>query len=96
MPPKQNGETEHDLQDADFAKVPGLKKQHDHIRPDIRQAFQELNRGEQTATALETHLAALEAKIDELLAATGQQDQSGSTSPEATSSSQNQSNQSGQ
>lgn len=21
MPPKQNGETEHDLQDADFAKV---------------------------------------------------------------------------
>ncbi|THY10789.1 hypothetical protein D6D01_09168 [Aureobasidium pullulans] len=79
MPPKQNGETAHDLQDADFAK-----------------AFQELNRGEQTATALENHLAALEAKIDELLAATGQQDQSDSTSSEATSSSQNQSNQSGQ
>ncbi|CAD0093833.1 unnamed protein product [Aureobasidium mustum] len=45
MPPKQNGETEHDLQDADFAK-----------------AFQELNRGEQTATALENHLAALGSK----------------------------------
>ncbi|KAI5206383.1 hypothetical protein E4T39_02570 [Aureobasidium subglaciale] len=72
MPPKQNGEIEHDLQDADFAK-----------------AFQELNRGEQTASALENHLAALEAKIDELLAATGQQDQSQSSSSESNSTSQN-------
>ncbi|KAI5202477.1 hypothetical protein E4T42_04058 [Aureobasidium subglaciale] len=76
MPPKQNGETEHDLQDADFAK-----------------AFQELNRGEQTASALENHLAALEAKIDELLAATGQQDHSQSSSSGSSSTSQNSSGQ---
>jgi hypothetical protein len=44
------------------------------------QAFQELNRGEQTATALENHLAALEAKIDELLAASNQQDSSSADS----------------
>lgn len=44
------------------------------------QAFQELNRGEQTATALENHLAALEAKIDELLAASGQSEQNESSS----------------
>lgn len=55
------------------------------------QAFQELNRGEQTATALENHLAALEAKIDELLAATGQQDQSetSSTQPNGTTHNSN-------
>ncbi|KAI5245165.1 hypothetical protein E4T43_03326 [Aureobasidium subglaciale] len=76
MPPKQNGETEHDLQDADFAK-----------------AFQELNRGEQTASALENHLAALEAKIDELLAATGQQDHSQSSTSGSNSTSQNSSGQ---
>ncbi|KAI4721825.1 hypothetical protein E4T48_01901 [Aureobasidium sp. EXF-10727] len=76
MPPKQNGETEHDLQDADFAK-----------------AFQELNRGEQTATALENHLAALEAKIDELLAATGQQDQSESSSTQSNGTTHNQNTQ---
>ncbi|KAI4735840.1 hypothetical protein E4T50_13646 [Aureobasidium sp. EXF-12298] len=72
MPPKQNGDTEPDSQDADFAK-----------------AFQELNRGEQTATALENHLAALEAKIDELLAASGQQDQTESSSANSNSTSQN-------
>jgi exonuclease VII small subunit len=44
------------------------------------QAFQELNRGEQTATALENHLAALEAKIDELLVASGQSEQNESSS----------------
>jgi len=33
------------------------------------QAFQELNKGEQTASALEKQLSAMEAKIDELLAA---------------------------
>ncbi|KAI5271770.1 hypothetical protein E4T47_04896 [Aureobasidium subglaciale] len=76
MPPKQNGETEHDLQDADFAK-----------------AFQELNRGEQTASALENHLAVLEAKIDELLAATGQQDHSQSSTSGSNSTSQNSSGQ---
>lgn len=32
------------------------------------QAFKDLQRGEQTATALENHLSALEKKIDELLA----------------------------
>ena len=53
------------------------------------QAFQELNRGEQTATALENHLAALEAKIDELLAAAGQQDQSNSESAESNNTAQN-------
>lgn len=53
------------------------------------QAFQELNRGEQTATALENHLAALEAKIDELLAASGQQDQTESSSANSNSTSQN-------
>ncbi|TID27271.1 hypothetical protein E2P81_ATG00034 [Venturia nashicola] len=31
-------------------------------------AFKELQRGEQTATALENHLSSLEKKIDELLA----------------------------
>ncbi|KAH0287771.1 hypothetical protein M436DRAFT_50917 [Aureobasidium namibiae CBS 147.97] len=72
MPPKQNGDTEPDVQDADFAK-----------------AFQELNRGEQTATALENHLAALEAKIDELLAAAGQQDQPNSESAESNTTTQN-------
>jgi len=33
------------------------------------QAFQELNKGEQTASALEKQLSAMEAKIEELLAA---------------------------
>ncbi|KEQ63614.1 uncharacterized protein M437DRAFT_47207, partial [Aureobasidium melanogenum CBS 110374] len=57
---------------------------------DSLQAFQELNRGEQTATALENHLSALEAKIDELLAATGQQDQSeSSTQPNGTTHNSN-------
>jgi exonuclease VII small subunit len=32
------------------------------------QAFNDLQRGEQTATALENHLSALEKKIDDLLA----------------------------
>lgn len=32
------------------------------------QAFKDLQRGEQTATALENHLSALEKKIDDLLA----------------------------
>ncbi|KAF2759336.1 hypothetical protein EJ05DRAFT_499749 [Pseudovirgaria hyperparasitica] len=35
---------------------------------DYLKAFQELARGEQTATALEKNLSALEKKIDELLA----------------------------
>lgn len=35
---------------------------------DFAKAFQELAKGEQTATALENHLSALEAKIEELLA----------------------------
>lgn len=35
----------------------------------MMQAFQELNKGEQTASALEKQLSAMEAKIDELLAA---------------------------
>ncbi|KAG9998429.1 hypothetical protein KCU78_g16441, partial [Aureobasidium melanogenum] len=78
MPPKQNGETEHDLQDADFAK-----------------AFQELSRGEQTATALENHLSALEAKIDELLAATGQQDHSDASSTQSNATTHNPNTQSG-
>ncbi|CAD0083932.1 unnamed protein product [Aureobasidium vineae] len=56
MPPKQNGETEHDLQDAVFAK---------------------------------NHLAALEAKIDELLAATGQQHQSESSSTQSNGTTHN-------
>ncbi|KAL1303945.1 hypothetical protein AAFC00_000395 [Neodothiora populina] len=43
---------------------------------DFAKAFQELARGEQTATALENHLTALEAKIEELLA---QADQGGSS-----------------
>ena len=59
------------------------------------QAFQELNRGEQTATALENHLAALEAKIDELLAATGQQDQPESSSTQSNGTTHNSSAQSG-
>ncbi|KAF2206036.1 hypothetical protein GQ43DRAFT_467573 [Delitschia confertaspora ATCC 74209] len=36
--------------------------------PDFAQVFQELARGERTATALENHLDALEKKIEELLA----------------------------
>jgi len=34
----------------------------------VRQAFKELQRGEQTAAALENHLDSLEKKIEELLA----------------------------
>lgn len=40
---------------------------------DLAQAFKDLARGEQTASALENHLDALEAKIEELLAAAGAQ-----------------------
>jgi hypothetical protein len=79
-PPQQNGHTDDTLQDADFAKV------HSHYIADldiVQKAFQELNRGEQTAAALESHLSALEAKIDELLAATAQQGQSQSSSSSA-------------
>ncbi|OJD32436.1 uncharacterized protein BKCO1_3800069 [Diplodia corticola] len=36
---------------------------------DLAQAFKDLARGEQTASALENHLDALEARIEELLAA---------------------------
>ncbi|GAB7349677.1 hypothetical protein MBLNU459_g0349t1 [Dothideomycetes sp. NU459] len=39
---------------------------------DFVKAFQELQRGEQTASALESHLTALEAKIEELLAQANQ------------------------
>ncbi|KAF4309609.1 hypothetical protein GTA08_BOTSDO02941 [Botryosphaeria dothidea] len=39
----------------------------------LAQAFKDLARGEQTASALENHLDALEAKIEELLAAAGAQ-----------------------
>ncbi|KAI8935901.1 hypothetical protein NX059_007413 [Plenodomus lindquistii] len=35
---------------------------------DLAQAFKELQRGEQTAAALESHLDSLEKKIEELLA----------------------------
>lgn len=39
---------------------------------DILQAFQELARGEQTASTLENHLDRLEARIEQLLAAADQ------------------------
>ncbi|EKG14702.1 hypothetical protein MPH_08175 [Macrophomina phaseolina MS6] len=42
---------------------------------DLAQAFKDLARGEQTASALENHLDALEARIEELLAAADAQQQ---------------------
>ncbi|KAB2570067.1 uncharacterized protein LTHEOB_12040 [Lasiodiplodia theobromae] len=40
---------------------------------DLAQAFKDLARGEQTASALENHLDALEARIEDLLAAADSQ-----------------------
>lgn len=48
------------------------------------QAFQELAKGEQTASALENHLTALEAKIEALLAQADQQQSSQSTTTSST------------
>ncbi|KAL6708706.1 hypothetical protein ACN47E_002402 [Coniothyrium glycines] len=39
-----------------------------HSEVDLAQAFKDLQRGEQTAAALETHLDSLEKKIEQLLA----------------------------
>ncbi|KAL1625972.1 hypothetical protein SLS56_007029 [Neofusicoccum ribis] len=44
---------------------------------DLAQAFKDLARGEQTASTLENHLDALEAKIEELLAAADAQQDAG-------------------
>jgi len=41
---------------------------HVNQEPDFAQVFKDLARGEQTASAIETHLDDLEKKIDELLA----------------------------
>lgn len=42
---------------------------------DVRQALQELSKGERTAAALESQLTRMEAKIDELLAQAEQEQQ---------------------
>ncbi|KAF2717187.1 hypothetical protein K431DRAFT_298044 [Polychaeton citri CBS 116435] len=54
------------INEADLAKVPLVEEE---IRTDgaTAQAFQELAKGESTATALENQLSAMEAKIEELL-----------------------------
>jgi len=66
MAPVENGKISEE--EADFAKASQL-----HATPGLiilikGQAFQELAKGEQTATALENHLTALEARIEALLA----------------------------
>ncbi|KAL1640310.1 hypothetical protein SLS58_006983 [Diplodia intermedia] len=47
---------------------------------DLAQAFKDLARGEQTASALENHLDALEARLEELLAAADAQQDGASPS----------------
>ncbi|KAF2710428.1 hypothetical protein K504DRAFT_501693 [Pleomassaria siparia CBS 279.74] len=49
--------------------------------PDLAQAFKDLERGEQTADAMEKHLSAVERKINQLLAKAEQDEQSLKTKP---------------
>jgi len=66
MAPGENGKISEE--EADFAKASRVRwaSGFDHLT--ASQAFQELATGEQTATALENHLTALEARIEALLA----------------------------
>ncbi|CAF9915857.1 hypothetical protein IMSHALPRED_002719 [Imshaugia aleurites] len=49
---------------------------------DLARAFQELAKGERTASAMETQLTALERKIDDLLATVASADESDNASTE--------------
>ncbi|KAG9196272.1 hypothetical protein G6011_01393 [Alternaria panax] len=55
-----------------------------HSEADLAQAFKELQRGEQTAAALESHLDSIEKKIEALLAQAEKAEQELKDSPEDT------------
>ena len=80
----QQGKDQPASEEADFAKVqyqPSPSSPNSHPKLTCsRQAFQELAKGEQTATALENHLSALEAKIEAMLAQVDQGQQATSAS----------------
>ncbi|CAG5175907.1 uncharacterized protein ALTATR162_LOCUS10506 [Alternaria atra] len=55
-----------------------------HSEADLAQAFKELQRGEQTAAALESHLDSIEKKIEALLAQAEKAEQELKDTPEDT------------